>query len=168
MSRHIVRASAAGLFLLLGFGVFKPLDLAVRDLMPPQSTQLIIWISHLGDNLAYAIGIVYFLRLSPRLRLRLALLLAGQHVLVFGTKALFHTLRPPQLGQVGGFAFPSGHTALAVCLYGFMGRTRRAWWLLPPLVALGRVGLGHHWFSDVLGGALLGWLWLDIFLTLAD
>lgn len=61
------------------------------------------------------------------------------------------------------FSYPSGHTARVV----FLGITV---WLLTKqrrsigvaigvyiaLVSIGRIYLGHHWLSDVIGGGLLG------------
>lgn len=69
----------------------------------------------------------------------------------------------PQFYVNDQFSYPSGHTARAV----FLGL---ALWLVTKkrkfiavavgvyifLVALGRIYLGHHWLSDVVGGGLLG------------
>jgi len=59
-------------------------------------------------------------------------------------------------------SFPSGHSALAWLLAGLLAEEDKAnaWWfyLLALVVALGRVAVGVHYFSDVLAGAILGWL----------
>jgi len=71
-------------------------------------------------------------------------------------------------------SFPSGHTAAAVALYGALAvlaseRARSALVrglfvalavLVPLVVAASRMYRGMHYLSDVLGGLLLGWLWL--------
>jgi membrane-associated phospholipid phosphatase len=71
-------------------------------------------------------------------------------------------------------SFPSGHTAAAVALYGALAilaseRARSALVrgvfialavVVPLVVAASRMYRGMHYLSDVLGGLLLGWLWL--------
>lgn len=71
-------------------------------------------------------------------------------------------------------SFPSGHTAATVALWGALAvlaseRARSALvrgivlalaFGLPLLVASSRLYRGMHFFTDVLGGALLGGLWL--------
>jgi membrane-associated phospholipid phosphatase len=71
-------------------------------------------------------------------------------------------------------SFPSGHTAAAIALYGALavlaserarsGLVRRlfvtAAVVIPLLVAASRMYRGMHFLSDVLGGVLLGGIWL--------
>lgn len=61
------------------------------------------------------------------------------------------------------FSYPSGHTARAVFIAvvaWFLTKKRRsvgvALGIITVLIALGRIYLGHHWLSDVIGGAALG------------
>jgi membrane-associated phospholipid phosphatase len=83
-------------------------------------------------------------------------------------KAWYARPRPPD-GLVGtkGFSFPSGHavataaTAIALVLVLLpAGRKRRRWEVYAALfsfaMALSRVYLNAHWFSDVVAGTLLG------------
>lgn len=151
---------------MLGLGALGQLDQRAYNFFAHEPDQISIWASHFGDNLAYLIASIYAIYLFRRDRQGLKyflLLLAGQHLLVNLSKAMFHSLRPLQPGQVGGFAYPSGHTAMATCVYGSLARRQhRAWLVLIPVVAWARMALGHHWLSDVLGGALLGWMWLEI------
>lgn len=72
-------------------------------------------------------------------------------------------------------SFPSGHVLGAVSLYGFLlyiafaqvkkGMLRKCVLgiciLVILLMGLSRIYLGSHWFSDVLGAYLLGFIWLS-------
>jgi undecaprenyl-diphosphatase len=80
-----------------------------------------------------------------------------------------------------GLAFPSGHSAQAVALYGALawlawelGRPRRTriWACCAAAgiafaVGLTRVYLGVHWPTDVVGGWLLGIGWLALLIGFA-
>jgi undecaprenyl-diphosphatase len=92
----------------------------------------------------------------------------ASEVLLTWLKVFFHRGRPPgPLVDTVGFSFPSGHAvagaalATAIVLVFFPpGRRRRKWELLAVaftfVMALSRVYLSAHWFSDVLTGVLLG------------
>jgi membrane-associated phospholipid phosphatase len=79
----------------------------------------------------------------------------------------------------GFHAFPSGHVAQTIAVYGLLTycwaaaashRLERALaitlcTLLVVAVALSRIRLGAHWPSDVLAGALLGGAWLAVLIV---
>ncbi|MDQ3014797.1 MAG: phosphatase PAP2 family protein [bacterium] len=119
--------------------------------------------------------------------LTLLLLVLGEKVLavlfIIGTftsvfastyfKILFLRVRPTTEFVVitqGGYAFPSGHSILAMMFYGFIGyilvhSARHVWqkYLITAitaatifLIGISRVYLGVHWASDVVAGWLLG------------
>jgi membrane-associated phospholipid phosphatase len=92
-------------------------------------------------------------------------------------KAVFHRPAPADWaeGDLSGSAFPSGHMAQAVAVWGAvaivlaMGRSRRAQYLLTAGtlsmlggVALSRLILQAHWLTDVIAGTAIGALWLAI------
>jgi membrane-associated phospholipid phosphatase len=93
---------------------------------------------------------------------------AASEILLSWLKAFFHRGRPPHpLVDTIGFSFPSGHAvagaalAVAIVLVAFPpGPTLRKWELLVAafmfVMALSRVYLAAHWFSDVVTGVLLG------------
>jgi undecaprenyl-diphosphatase len=121
------------------------------------------------------------LRRSPRLALYVAVTGIGLLVLDRGTKALVGRVRPlvdlPVAAAPGG-SFPSGHAMGSTVTYGvlllvFLPAVPRR--LRPAVVAaavalavtvgLTRVALGVHYPSDVVGGWLLGVLWLAVTAT---
>jgi undecaprenyl-diphosphatase len=92
--------------------------------------------------------------------------------------ATWHRQRPDLVlgGAIApGYAsFPSGHTAKTLAVYGilawFWARASRSWLerilafvivaALDLLTAYGRMRMGAHWPSDLLGGFTLGLFWL--------
>lgn len=63
--------------------------------------------------------------------------------------------------HVGGFAYPSGHTTMAVAIVAALHpvlprRARVVAWVLAALVAVARLHVGAHWPLDLVGGAALG------------
>ena len=93
---------------------------------------------------------------------------AASEALLTWLKLFFHRGRPPDpLVDTVGFSFPSGHAtagaALAVVLVLVLlppGPRRRSWEFgalaFSFVMALSRVYLAAHWFSDVVTGVLLG------------
>lgn len=121
-------------------------------------------------------ALVDFKNKKIRLRALGIPLLFGLLVLgeIYGKSVVHHPAPPffmiknpttifPQFYVNEQYSYPSGHTARAV----FLGIVV---WLLAKkrrnvaiavgayifLVAIGRIYLGHHWLSDVIGGGLLG------------
>ena len=105
--------------------------------------------------------------------------MAAVHLLVAGltTAVITHALKygfalpRPELAQAGfsSYAYPSGHSSGATVLFGlaaaFLAQStpqQRRWlvylFFAAPIliIALTRVLLGVHWFSDIVGGICLG------------
>jgi undecaprenyl-diphosphatase len=73
-------------------------------------------------------------------------------------------------------SFPSGHTGKTLCIYGLLGyiwiRASKSWIervlvgliisSIALVVPLGRMRMGVHWPSDIMGGYILGLTWLGI------
>ncbi len=74
-----------------------------------------------------------------------------------------------------GYSFPSAHTSMSIVVYGFLALLvareipyRHRWLpysvaaLLAGSIALSRLYLGAHWFSDVFAGTALGIFWVAL------
>lgn len=106
--------------------------------------------------------------------------LLGANLLTEGLKGLVRRARPPLpwLGSATGYSFPSGHSLVAVVLYGFLlylvvSNMKPSGWrkalislltVIPFLIGMSRVYLGVHYPSDVAGGWILALLWLGIWI----
>lgn len=122
---------------------------------------------------------------SNRARDRALALLSGRAAFIFAVSAFSGILaqilkhlvgraRPRLFDEFGAFhfvlpgypsiyaSFPSGHTitafAGAAALGFFIPRWRPALYGAAAMIAISRVALGAHYPSDVVGGAVIGWL----------
>jgi membrane-associated phospholipid phosphatase len=80
------------------------------------------------------------------------------------------------IARPGFHSFPSGHTGKTLCIYGLLGyiwiRASKSWIervfvvliisSIALVVPLGRMRMGVHWPSDIMGGYILGLAWLAI------
>ena len=109
------------------------------------------------------------------LALQLLVLVVGSLVLNAALKAIFDRPRPELWEHRGQFAwasYPSGHAIVGVAIYFTVARMllrERSWrWpyvvatLMLAVVLYSRLYLGVHWPTDVIGGLLLGFVWLAV------
>jgi membrane-associated protein len=169
---------------------FSAVDVAVNVWVP--SIQL-AWATTAAIGIAYAFDTYSLLIASlviagylfyKNYRLESLVLLGamgGDAVLVAGTKALVHFPRPINGLMVdSGYSFPSGHTVGVIVFCGLLAyfawqhwKTAKPRILISALtvtvisvVGFDRIYLNVHWFSDVLGGCLLGLFWLTFAIIL--
>ncbi|MER5267873.1 phosphatase PAP2 family protein [Actinosynnema sp. NPDC002837] len=116
------------------------------------------------------------LRRRPWVAAHVVVTALGGGLLGVVVKELVERLRPlvdVEVATAAGWSFPSGHTLGATVTYGVLllvfASVRRARRVLAPLVVgvvvvvgFTRVALGVHYATDVLGGWLLGLVWLAL------
>ena len=147
-------------------------------------TFLMLVITYLGSYVI-VIGttilssISFFIHKHIKRILPLIVSVTGSAITVFLIKNIFNTARPisEAIYLESSPAFPSGHAASAIALYGFLLYTAYKHahhplknpliyflFILIILIGLSRLYLGVHYLSDVLVGYLVGsfWLWLSI------
>ncbi|MEJ7914138.1 MAG: phosphatase PAP2 family protein, partial [Chitinophagaceae bacterium] len=99
-------------------------------------------------------------------------------LLMFGLKNFFGRQRPSDqlLEEAKNFSFPSGHALMSITFYGLLAYIiyhsfkNKTWkwvlifllisWIL--LIGASRIYLRKHYYSDVMAGFALGFLWLVI------
>lgn len=107
----------------------------------------------------------------------------GSTVFTFLSKLLFHRGRPLDILLLEQtYSFPSGHATVTIALYGFIAymaiRFSRNFArqvrivvitiFFSILIGLSRIVLNEHYLSDVLGGYLVGALWLTVGISVTE
>jgi len=115
-------------------------------------------------------------RRCPAVAVAVAVAMLSRPLLEFTLKATVDRPRPDLERMVAGNgpSFPSGHPMASVALWGLLPvivglytKRRDIWWasvalagLLIAGISASRIYLGVHWFSDVIGGLLVGTFFL--------
>ena len=120
---------------------------------------------------------------NKRLALLFFISLVGNVFINQGIKALVRRDRPiNSLISVGGFSFPSGHAMVSMAFYGMLiyifyklvdNKVLKrglmiGFGILILLIGVSRIYLGVHYFSDVLVGFFVSFLYLDLFVKVLD
>ena len=157
----------------------------LKEQTSPLFDSLMTWVSALGEMMiAVLLTAIAMAILAVRrhwLEAIFMLLTTSSVLLAFVLKELIHRTRPFPLAQnatgfiysINEYSYPSGHVLFFVVFFGFFaylawihfaGRTRMIiiaiCGALIMLIGPSRVFLGAHWASDVLGGYIIGALWL--------
>ena len=170
----------------------KPIDMMIFDKIKPGistiNNKIMLFITFLGKHQflipANLILIFYFILIKKQswYSIRVITIAISSLVLMLLLKQLFQRKRPlsPLLKAAKGLSFPSGHAIMAVTFYGLLiyilQHTIEIDWLrwitttlivvLIILIGFSRIYLRVHYASDVLGGFIIGLLWLLISLAI--
>jgi undecaprenyl-diphosphatase len=170
----------------------KPIDMMIFDKIKPGvstiNNKIMLFITFLGKHQflipANLFLIIYFIAVKRQtwFSIRVITIAISSLVLMLLLKQLFQRKRPlsPLLKAAKGLSFPSGHAIMAVTFYGLLiyilQHTIETEWLnwtvtiliiiLIILIGFSRIYLRVHYASDVLGGFIIGLLWLLISLAI--
>lgn len=170
----------------------KPIDMMIFDKLKPRvntiNNKIMLFITYLGKHQflipANLILIFYFVVIKRQtwFSIRVITIAISSLVLMLLLKQLFQRKRPlsPLLKAAKGLSFPSGHAIMAVTFYGLLIYILQhiiaidwlKWTLtflvigLIILIGFSRIYLRVHYASDVLGGFIIGLLWLLISLAI--
>ena len=160
------------------YGIDAYLFHSLENLRTPWADQVMVFITQLGDQALLALvlaGSCAWLLWKGNSKAAWHWLAAYASVglLTWLLKSTVQVARP--LSSYGGYSFPSAHTSMSLAVYGFLAliiarelHVTRRWLpysvagLLVTAIALSRLYLGVHWFSDVFAGALLGLIWVAL------
>ncbi len=169
----------------------KSTDLAIFERIKPGvnsvNNKIMLFVTFLGKHQflipANLLLIFYFILVTRQnwFSIRVITISISSLVLMLLLKQLFQRKRPlsPLLKAAKGLSFPSGHAIMAVTFYGLLiyilQHTIEVNWIraistallvvLILLIGFSRVYLRVHYASDVLGGFIIGSLWLLIALA---
>ena len=145
----------------------------IQSLRTPAFDQVVLFITSLA-NYVWIILIIWLLLNKPtrKLGVILAVAMILQYLINGGIlKHLFARVRPCNVDTTvdllikrpKGFSFPSGHSAAAFCAVGVLygAKMKKLLWptlILASLIAFSRLYLYVHFPTDVLAGALCGFL----------
>ena len=119
-----------------------------------------------------------FVRKNKWYSIKIPAIAISSLLMMFGLKNFFGRTRPDNqlLEAAENFSFPSGHALMAVTFYGLLAyivwhsvkNPRLKWTLIVLLilwiilVGVSRIYLRRHYYSDVMAGFAMGFLWLVV------
>ena len=157
---------------LQALGAFKGVNEWVNSTLPLVDTPLMNFLTALGGDIfliPFSVVVLYLdWREGSISRRTIAFILAVAVGLaaVGALKFLFAEPRPRPYGPgIGGYAFPSGHTFRAAIITAYASDRWKKYapiaWIYAVAIALTRLFLHYHWFSDVLFSLFFApWLYL--------
>ncbi|MCF6354582.1 MAG: VTT domain-containing protein [Candidatus Polarisedimenticolaceae bacterium] len=164
-----------------GLGIDQTLLQGIQSLRTPWADQLMIHFTRLADTpviAALALGVLLFLIWQQQWQ-TIGYWLAAVAFGFLASLILKYSIQLPRpdigISGLSPYGFPSSHTLRATVIFGFLSVviaraiTPLHRWLpyglaalLVLLVAISRLYLGVHWFSDVIASLSLGLAWVTL------
>jgi len=160
------------------------IDQRIYDLMQslrtPWMDQLMTWVTMMGDtfviisiSVLVMLWLLYKRNLSAALHWGAAIIFGAILIRVLKISLQIPRPDPTLFSDASYYSFPSAHSTMSMLVYGFLSiiicreinPARRyhvyvGAGILISLIAMSRLYLGAHWFSDVIGGLSLGLIWI--------
>lgn len=151
--------------------------IAIQELHSPLIDSFFRFISYLG-GIRFSLCLIIFILwcVDYELGIRLAIILGISGYTNFASKSLFKQPRPFNINanlkliDVSGYGFPSGHAQSVILIWIVLSTyIKKTWfWILSFFIILtvsfSRFYLGAHFILDILGGWILGLIFIAIFL----
>ena len=149
------------------------------NLRTPWVDSFMVFVTQFGEQLLLAVvlctAVVWLLwKRCTKAAMHWLLVYITTGLLTWLLKITVQIERPTNL--LDGYSYPSAHTSMSLAVYGFLALMiarelplQRRWLpytaagLVVTLIALSRLYLGAHWFSDILAGFSLGIIWVALF-----
>jgi membrane-associated phospholipid phosphatase len=157
---------------------------AVRPYINDTNTSIMNFVTFFGKHEflipANLLLIAYyaFVRKNKWYSIKIPAIAISSLLMMFGLKNFFARSRPDNqlLEAAENFSFPSGHALMAVTFYGLLAyivwhsvkNPKLKWTLIVLLilwiivVGVSRIYLRRHYYSDVMAGFAMGFLWLVV------
>jgi membrane-associated phospholipid phosphatase len=154
--------------------------------LPPVLDWFLLALPWLGTNITILPGVLiaaWLLWKRGRRDLIVAIVVGavGNHLVGTFLKYAFDRPRPalwPARGEFTGPSYPSGHAMMVTSVlfvFAYLLRRERGWrWpyvvctVFALITSYSRLYLGVHWPTDVIGGAIIGAVWLSAMLRAMD
>ena len=161
--------------------LFDPGTIVALQHLSPLLTDLLAAGKDLDSLPVYLVVLVlFYLGFSPKHGIRLAVVFGIAGGADEALKLFFHLPRPYWVSSavkayysLPSFGFPSGGAMCSTVLYGYIAAVVRRFWVvvacivLAALTMLARIFAGVHFVTDVVGGFLLGALFLVLAFTVS-
>jgi membrane protein DedA with SNARE-associated domain/membrane-associated phospholipid phosphatase len=151
----------------------------LQNLRTPGADQVMTFVSLFGKQVLLAIvllasGLWLFWNGYRKAAIHWLVAYVSTVIMTYALKYSTRVERPVEIHN-DGFSFPSAHVSASLAVLGFLALLvarelpiKRRWipytlaGILVVAIGFSRVYLGVHWFSDVLGGASVGLLWVTL------
>lgn len=147
----------------------------IQLIQTPLLTQIMIYLTNLGSGIFYAFVLIlcFLFKRKETASLTLFMLMSCACGNLF--KYLIQRPRPmAMLIREINYSFPSNHALnaivfywlFALCIYQKKDKVQKLLFVMPLIIGFTRIYLHVHYFSDVLGGFLLGVLLTNYYISL--